>query len=48
MANFADLAGTATELRYLGSLTEFDNEEVMTIELSLVGAGLGGEYSNSS
>ena len=29
--NFADLAGTAAELRYLGSLVELDNDEVATI-----------------
>ena len=48
MTNFADLAGTAAELRYLGSLAELDNDEVATIELSLVGAGIGGGYTNSA
>ena len=46
--NFADLAGTAAELRYLGSLAELDNDEIATIELSLVGAGIGGGYTNSA
>ena len=47
--------GTAAELRYLGNLCELDNEEIaaamMTvenIELSNVGAGLGGGFGNTS
>ena len=47
--------GTAAELRYLGNLCELDNEEIATafmtaenIELSNVGAGIGGGFGNTS
>ena len=44
----ADLAGTAAELHYFGSLAELDNEEISAFELILVGAGLRGGFENTT
>ena len=55
MGALAEFQGTAVELKYLGSIAELDSDEVMAVELttenlelSLVGAGLGGGFSNTS
>ena len=51
----SDFQGTAVEMKYLGSMAELDNEEIATtavveenVEISLVGAGVGGGFENTS
>ena len=54
-AMIGGMSGTATELRYLGGMAEIDHSELASasitaecLELSVVGAGLGGGFANTS
>ena len=55
MAAKVELQGIVVELRYLGSMTELDNAEIVAVKLvgenvklSLVGAGIGSGFANTS
>ena len=45
-----DVLALAAEIRYLGKMVELDNHELIVIgtEFSLVGAGVGGGFSNTN
>ena len=51
----SDFQGTAVEMKYLGSMAELDNVEIANasvveenVEVSLVGAGVGGGFDSTS
>ena len=48
MGALADIQGTAVKLRYLACMAELDNDEVAATENLLVGAGIGGGFSNTT
>ena len=48
MDALGDFQGTAVELGYISCIAEIDNEEVAASELSLVGAGVCGGFTNTN
>ena len=48
MGALVDIQGTVVKSRYLACMAELDNDEVAATEISLVGAGIGGGFSNTT
>ena len=42
-----ELRANAIELKYLGNLAELDNLEIKNLEIAMVGAGIGGGFTNT-
>ena len=48
MGVLAGIQGTAVKLKYVACMAELDNNEVAATEILLVGAGIGGGFSNTT
>ena len=48
MGVLAGIQGTAVKLKYVACMAELDTNEVAATEILLLGAGIGGGFSNTT